>query len=111
MGLESGSNQKNLRDLIAICGSASEELLVVSRFAEDPEQRRILAEWGVSEFLAKPYSDFDLEHILNRLRVMYYRRRELRKVEYAADTDQLTGLANRRRLDEFVQALVTKETE
>ena len=107
IGLESGGNQENLRDLIAICELASEELLVISRFAEDPEQRRLLAKWGVSEFIAKPYSDFDLEHALNRLRVMYYRRRELRKVEHAADTDQLTGLANRRRLDEFVQALVT----
>ena len=28
-------------------------------------------------------------------------------MEEAADTDRLTGLANRRRLDEFVEALVT----
>ena len=62
---------------------------------------------GVSEFLAKPCPDFDFEHALNRQRVIHYRERELKRVEEAADTDRLTGLANRRRLDEFVEALVT----
>ena len=100
-------SMNEIRDAILVAKQQARSIMIVSEFADDAENRRLLSQWGVSEFLAKPCPDFDFEHALNRQRVIHYRERELKRVEEAADTDRLTGLANRRRLDEFVEALVT----
>ena len=107
--MDPGSSQSmnEIRDCILVSKQRARAIMIVSDFAEDTENRRLLSQWGVSEFLAKPCPEFDFEHALNRQRVIHYRERELKRVEEAADTDRLTGLANRRRLDEFVEALVT----
>ena len=107
--IDPGSSQSmnEIRDCILVSKQRARAIMIVSDFAEDTENRRLLSQWGVSEFLAKPCPEFDFEHALNRQRVIHYRERELKRVEEAADTDRLTGLANRRRLDEFVEALVT----
>jgi len=107
--MDPGSSQSmnEIRDCILVSKQRARAIMIVSDFAEDTENRRLLSQWGVSEFLAKPCHEFDFEHALNRQRVIHYRERELKRVEEAADTDRLTGLANRRRLDEFVEALVT----
>ena len=44
---------------------------------------------------------------MTKFRNDHYRQKELEQVVIEADTDKLTGLANRRRLDEFLDALVT----
>ena len=107
--MDPGSSQSmnEIRDCILVSKQRARAIMIVSDFAENTENRRLLSQWGVSEFLAKPCPEFDFEHALNRQRVIHYRERELKRVEEAADTDRLTGLANRRRLDEFVEALVT----
>ncbi len=107
--MDPGSSQSmnEIRDCILVSKQRARAIMIVSDFVEDTENRRLLSQWGVSEFLAKPCPEFDFEHALNRQRVIHYRERELKRVEEAADTDRLTGLANRRRLDEFVEALVT----
>ena len=107
--MDPGSSQSNdeVQNLILLIKKRTKSLMIVSDFAAETENRRLLSQWGVTEFLAKPCPDFDFEHALNRQRVIHYRERELKRVEEAADTDRLTGLANRRRLDDFVEALVT----
>ncbi len=82
-------------------------ILVVSPYCADEANRRELQKMGASDFLPLPCPDFDLEHALSQLKLSYYRQQELQQVEEAADTDRLTGMANRRRLDEFMEALVT----
>ena len=73
----------------------------------DPANREFLVGNGADEVLAKPCTAFDLAHTIARVRVWYYKDLELDKAENAAETDRLTGLANRRRLDQFLDALIT----
>jgi diguanylate cyclase (GGDEF)-like protein len=82
-------------------------ILALSAYCESEQNRRELLKLGASDFLPLPCPDFDLEHQLSQLKLSFYRQRELEKVEEAADTDRLTGMANRRKLDEFMEALVT----
>ena len=82
-------------------------VFAVSEWCNDESNREKLAQMGVGDFLGRPYSTFDLRHKLSAFKVAYYRQRELEQVEHAADTDRLTNLANRRRMDEFLDALVT----
>ena len=107
--MDPGSSLSNdeVKNLILLTKQRTKSLMIVSNFASETENRRLLSQWGVTEFLAKPCHDFDFEHALNLQRIIHYRERELKRVEEAADTDRLTGLANRRRLDDFVEALVT----
>ena len=92
---------------IEACALTSEMVFAISAFCTEEENREQLAGLGVTSFLPKPFSEFDCRHLLSQLRVAYYRQRELEQVEHAADTDRLTGLANRRKLDEFLEALAT----
>ena len=93
-----------LMEAVSIHGCPS---MTVSEWCNAEPNRELLAHSGVNEFLGKPYSMFDLKHKVSAFKVAYYRQKELEQVEHAADTDRLTGLANRRRMDEFVDALVT----
>ena len=105
----SGKKSKNdsIQKITDICNSFSAPIMVISRFCRKEENRIFLAELGVKDFLIKPFAEFDLQHALTRLRKDHYRQKELEQVVIEADTDKLTGLANRRRLDEFLDALVT----
>tara|TARA_B100000945_G_scaffold318578_1_gene323743 strand:+ start:260 stop:1672 length:1413 start_codon:yes stop_codon:yes gene_type:complete len=82
-------------------------IMVISRFCEKEDNRIFLSELGVTDFLIKPFAKFDLQHALTKFRNDHYRQKELEEVLIEADTDKLTGLANRRKLDEFLEALVT----
>lgn len=96
-----------IRNLIEICSSHHAPILVISKYCEKEENRQFLADLGVTDFLLKPFSAFDLQHLLIKIRKDHYRQQELEQVEIAADTDRLTGLANRRRMDEFLEAMLT----
>ena len=103
-----GSKQTDsIRKLIKICSAHLAPMLIISQFCKKEENRQLLAELSVADFLQKPFSDFDLQHLLTKFRKDHYRRKELEQVEIAADTDKLTGLANRRKMDEFLDAMVT----
>jgi diguanylate cyclase (GGDEF)-like protein len=101
------SQTEKIRNLIEICRSHLAPMLVISQYCKKEENRQFLAEIGVTDFLLKPLSAFDLQHMLNKFRKDHYRQQELEQVEIAADTDRLTGLANRRRMDEFLEAMLT----
>jgi len=96
-----------IRNLIEICSLHQAPILVISKYCEKEENRQFLADLGVTDFLLKPFSAFDLQHLLIKFRKDHYRQQELEQVEIAADTDRLTGLANRRRMDEFLEAMLT----
>ena len=96
-----------IRNLIEICSSHQAPILVISKYCKKEENRQFLADLGVTDFLLKPFSAFDLQHLLIKIRKDHYRQQELEQVEIAADTDRLTGLANRRRMDEFLEAMLT----
>ena len=98
---------ENISNLIEICSSHLAPMLVISQYCKKEENRQFLAELGVTDFLLKPLSAFDLQHMLNKFRKDHYRQQELEQVEIVADTDRLTGLANRRRMDEFLEAMLT----
>ncbi|MGK5091867.1 GGDEF domain-containing protein [Deltaproteobacteria bacterium TL4] len=82
-------------------------IFVISEYCNDSIQRDQLLSHGADELMTKPYSISDLKHQISKYRVLYYQHCELDKAEHDAETDRLTGLANRRRLDEFLQALGT----
>ena len=105
----SGKKSKNdsIQKITDICNSFSAPIMVISRFCRKEENRIFLAGLGVTDFLIKPFAEFDLQHVLTKFRNDHYRQKELEQVVIEADTDKLTGLANRRRLDEFLDALVT----
>ena len=101
------SRKDSIQILIEICFSHFSPILVVSKYCIKEENRRFLAGLRVTDFLSKPFSDFDLEHIIAKIRKDHHLHKELEQVEITADTDRLTGLVNRRRMDEFVEAMVT----
>ncbi|MDE0792660.1 MAG: diguanylate cyclase [SAR324 cluster bacterium] len=101
------SQTEKISNLIEICSSHLAPMLVISQYCKKEENRQFLAELGVTDFLLKPLSAFDLQHLLIKFRKDHYRQQELEQVEIAADTDRLTGLANRRRMDEFLEAMLT----
>lgn len=102
-----GGSDADVVPIIEGCVLISETILAVSAYCTKESNREQLASLGVTSFLSKPFSEFDCRHLLSQLRIAYYRQRELEQVEHAADTDRLTGLANRRKLDEFIEALAT----
>ncbi len=106
--ITSGTSKKeSIQHFIEICNSYTAPLLVISKFCKKEENRIFFSELGVYDFLNKPFADFDLQHVLTKFRKDHYRQKELEQVVINADTDKLTGLANRRRMDEFLDALVT----
>lgn len=82
-------------------------VFVVSELCNDILTREQIMKLGADELLSKPFSIFDLKHSIVKSRVAYFQQRELDIIEHDADTDRLTGLANRRRLDQFLEALFT----
>ncbi len=82
-------------------------VIILGSACHEAANREFLVRRGADEVIAKPCTAFDLSHTIARVRVWYYKNLELDKAESAAETDRLTGLANRRRLEQFLDALVT----
>ncbi len=101
------SQEKAIKTLLKATKIYGVPIFVISSFCNDVMNREWLMKMGVDDVLAKPFSIFDLKHDIVKFRVWYYKQRELDTIEHDADTDRLTGLANRRRLDEFLEALET----
>ena len=97
----------SIEKITEICNSFSAPIIVISRFCRKEDNRIFLSGLGVTDFLIKPFSEFDLKHVLKKFRNDHYLHKELEQVLIEADTDKLTGLANRRSLDEFLDAMVT----
>lgn len=82
-------------------------VLVVGESCHDAANREFLIRKGTDDVLAKPCTAFELNHAIDKIRIWYHKNLELDKAESAAQTDPLTKIANRDRLDEFLDALVT----
>lgn len=101
------SNPQAIGNLIKAAKFHGTPVLVLSTVCNDFVMRDSLMDMGVDYLLGKPFSIFDLKHTLLKFRVWHYKQKELDHIEHDADTDRLTGLANRRRLEEVLDALVT----
>lgn len=82
-------------------------IVILSQSCRNADDRRLLIKMGVDELMSKPCTEADLSHLIRRVQSWYYKDIELDKAEAEAETDGLTGLANRRRLDQFLDALTT----
>jgi diguanylate cyclase (GGDEF)-like protein len=82
-------------------------IVILSKSCNNPDDRKLLIKMGVDELISKPCTEADLNHVIHRVQNWYYKNIELDKAEAEAETDGLTGLANRRRLDDFLDALTT----
>ena len=82
-------------------------IVVFSKSCHNPEDRELLIKMGVDDLLSKPCTRADLKHLVSKVQTWYYKNLELNEAETEAETDGLTGLANRRRLDQFLDALIT----
>ncbi len=91
---------------IAALQALGAPLLIISHSVAQADFASALLDWGVEEALPLPWQDAEMRRALLRLQESRARRQQLDRVERAADTDELTGLASRRRLDEFLQTLV-----
>ncbi|MDH4121132.1 MAG: diguanylate cyclase [Deltaproteobacteria bacterium] len=85
-------------------------VLAVSSLYTDFAERTIAAERGVSDFLAKPYSIFDIRFKVSSL-IQSHRRQEslhqnMDQAQKQAFTDGLTKLANRKNFDGFLETQV-----
>ncbi len=103
---ENKSENDSIEKITEICNSVSAPIFVISKFCRKENNRIFLAGLGVKDFLIKPFAKFDLQHALTKFRNDHYLHKELEQILIEADTDKLTGLANRRRLEEFLDALV-----
>jgi len=101
----------SIRKIIQLFGKQNSQILVISKFCKKEENRKFLSHLGVTDFLDKPFTDFDLNHKIIKFRKDHFRQKELELIEIEADTDRLTGLANRRKMDEFLDALFTISPE
>ncbi len=76
----------------------------------------LVAKRGVSDYIAKPCSEFDLDFKLKRMLTLHRRERNLQQTmgitQRQAYTDFLTGLGNRNHFDDFlkVQISYSKQT-
>jgi len=85
-------------------------VLALSTLYEDFAERTLAAERGVSDFLAKPYSIFDLRFKVRTLLQTHRKEESLHKnmdqVQRQAFTDGLTKLANRKHFDGFLETQI-----
>ena len=101
------TKKESIRKIIEIFRRQNSPILVVSKYCKKEENRKFLSNLGVTDFLEKPFTDFDLDHKIIKFRKDHFRQKEIELIEIEADTDRLTGLANRRKMDEFLEALFT----
>jgi diguanylate cyclase (GGDEF)-like protein len=85
-------------------------VLAVSALYQDFAERTIAIERGVSDFLAKPYSIFDLQFKVNTLIQSHRKEESLHQnmdlAQRQAFTDGLTKLANRKHFDGFLETQI-----
>ncbi len=86
-------------------------IVILSKACHNPDDREILIKMGVDDLMTKPCTHNDLNHVITRVKSWYYTNLELDEAETEAETDRLTGLANRRRPDQHLDALVTVHSE
>ena len=101
------TQEESIKNLIHVAKATGASVIVVSEYCADAMNRGELIQLGLDSLIAKPYSVFDLKHTVLKSRLWYYQQKELDDVEHTANTDKLTGLANRQRFDEFMSALMT----
>lgn len=101
------TQEESIKSLIHVAKTSSTSVIVMSEYCADAMNRGELIHLGLDSLIAKPYSLLDFKHILLKSRLWYYQQKELDDVEHTANTDKLTGLANRQRFDEFMSALMT----
>ena len=82
-------------------------ILTLSALYKDYAERTIAVERGVTDFLAKPYSIFDLRFKVKSL-LQSHRKEEtlhqtMDQAQRQAQTDGLTRLANRKHFDDFLE--------
>ncbi len=82
-------------------------VVILSKACHNSDDRALLIKMGVDDLLPKPCSKSDLKHLISKVQTWYYKNLELDAAETDAETDGLTALANRRRLDRFLDALIT----
>jgi len=82
-------------------------IVILSESCHKPDDRELLIKMGVDDLMTKPCTPLELKHVISRVQTWHYKNLELDKAETEAETDELTGLANRRRLDQFIDALAT----
>jgi diguanylate cyclase (GGDEF)-like protein len=85
-------------------------ILSISQLYKDFAERTIAVERGVTDFLAKPYSIFDLRFKVKSM-LQSYRKEEtlhetMDQAQRQAHTDGLTRLANRKHFDAFLEAQI-----
>ena len=82
-------------------------ILSISALYKDFAERSIAVERGVTDFLAKPYSIFDLRFKVKSLLQSHRREESLHQTmdmaQRQAQTDGLTRLANRKHFDDFLE--------
>ena len=85
-------------------------ILAVSSLYKDFAERTIAVERGVSDFLEKPYSIFDLRFKVKSLLSSHRKEETLHhtmdQAQRQAYTDGLTKLANRKHFDEFLETQI-----
>jgi diguanylate cyclase (GGDEF)-like protein len=85
-------------------------ILAVSSLYKDFAERTIAVERGVSDFLEKPYSIFDLRFKVKSLLSSHRKEESLHhtmdQAQRQAYTDGLTKLANRKHFDEFLETQI-----
>ncbi|MEE8555435.1 MAG: diguanylate cyclase [bacterium] len=85
-------------------------VLATSTLYQDFAERTIAMERGVTDFLAKPYSIFDLQFKINSMIQAHRREESLHQnmdlAQRQAFTDGLTKLANRKNFDGFLETQV-----
>lgn len=104
---EDNNQREMIAEFCAAAKSVGAPVFIVSHYCNASAGREHLMELGIDELLPKPFSIPDLKHAISKYRVWYYKHKQLDKAEHDAETDRLTGLANRRRMDEFLEALFT----
>ncbi|MBF0286719.1 MAG: diguanylate cyclase [SAR324 cluster bacterium] len=100
-------DEKQIKSIFNAMQLKNSPIIVTSKLCQDVLQRQKWMRMGANDLLTKPFSIFDFKHSVTKSKIMYHQQRELDRIEQDADTDRLTGLANRRRLDQFLEALQT----
>jgi PleD family two-component response regulator len=79
----------------------------ISDYCSDSSLRAEMISLGAEELLEKPFSIFDVKHVLEKFKSTLLKEDTLQRIEMDAETDGLTGLSNRRKLDSFLSSLLT----
>ncbi len=79
--------------------------IVMGGFCNQTDNRQLLIDYGIDEFLREPVAQPDLRRAVQGFRRQLDQFRQLDEIEQQADVDALTGLATRRRMQHFIETL------